>query len=332
MIKKDYTISSADPHQMVHVVTWCGKGEPKAVLQIVHGMEEYIDRYDAQAEAMVALGWAVIGHDHLGHGRSGNHVRGHFTNLKNGDEILLADIANVSKMARELWPDAPQYIMGHSMGSFFVRRYLCWNSWNVEGAVIMGTGYYPPIATGTAWRAARLACKFHQPTDKVQWLTRLCSLPFLHAFEEEGPDSWLSRNPANNKAFRTDPLRGFGFTCGSYVHMYKILYDVSRHKDLNWMRSGLPLLIISGEYDPVGGKKAVDKLRKDLEERGYANVSSFVLPGDRHELYFESDADKVIQSVSKWLEAYRYTQERQEEKRVDKSKKYETYNKALADL
>lgn len=300
-MKTHYFIQSTDAAQKLHYAVWSGEEKPRAVLQLVHGMEEYIDRYDLLAEHMVAQGWAVIGHDHLGHGQSGIYERGHFSDSPKGAPILIEDIRLITDEARRRWPDLPIYIFGHSMGSFLTRRYLCEYSKDVKAAVIMGSGWYSPLETGTALAAAKITCKLHGAHTKSELLTKICSLPFLFAFREEGKNAWLSVDKANAEGFTSDPLRGFGFTAGAYRMMYKNLYEVSKHTHFEQMRRDLPVMFIAGEDDPVGGAKAVKKLVDDYRKRGFRDVEGHVVIGKRHELFFEDNAEETCRLIGEWL-------------------------------
>lgn len=301
-MKSHFYLTSTDSAQQLHYVVWQGTEQPRAVLQLVHGMEEYIDRYDLFAEHMVSLGWVVIGHDHLGHGQSGIHERGHFSDNALGAPILIEDIHKITERAHELWPNLPLCIMGHSMGSFLTRRYLCEYSHEVCAAIIMGSGWYSPIETGTALLAAKITGLLRGAHTKSKMLTAICSLPFLFAFREEGKNAWLSVDKANVEGFTTDPLRGFGFTAGAYKMMYKNLYEVSCHIHFNLLRRDLPILFIAGEDDPVGGAKAVRALEKDYRDHGFKEVSAHIVRGKRHELFFESDAKETCRILGEWLD------------------------------
>lgn len=300
-MKSHYYIPSTDSAQQVHYVVWQGAKKPRAVLQLVHGMEEYIDRYDLFAEHLVSLGWAVIGHDHLGHGQSGIHECGHFSDDPQGASILIEDIHKITKVAKKLWPNLPLCIMGHSMGSFLTRRYLCEYSQEVRAAIIMGSGWYSPMETGAALLAAKITGFFRGQHTKSKLLTAICSLPFLFAFREEGKNAWLSVDKPNVEGFTTDPLRGFGFTAGAYRMMYQNLYEVSCHTHFDQIRRDLPVFFIAGEDDPVGGAKAVRALERDYRDSGFTNVSAHVVKGKRHELFFEDDAQETCRILGEWL-------------------------------
>lgn len=301
MKKTHYKMSSADETQQVHIISWQGDQEPLGVLQIVHGMQEYIDRYDALARYLVECGWTVIGHDHLGHGQSGIHERGHFSDHPEADQVLMEDIHQVTLQAKRLWPGVQVFVLGHSMGSFMTRLYAAQYSQELGGAIIMGSGWYNVVETGICHAAANLVCALHGPHHVSGWLTALCSLPFLFAYRNEGKNAWLSVNPENAATMDNDPLRAFPFTAGSYKHMYKLLKDVSKHKHFGNLRRNMPLLIISGEKDPVGGKSAVEQIAEDLRQKGFQQVTQRVVPGDRHEILFEADGEHNMGYLYQWL-------------------------------
>lgn len=300
MIINEFPLESSDKEQTINCVVWKGEEPPKAVLQIVHGMEEYVMRYNAQACDLVKRGWAVIGHDHLGHGKSGIHQRGHLTDREDGDRIVQEDIYAVHQYARKTWHDVPLFIMGHSMGSFLVRRWLMTHSNEVQGAIIMGSGWYDSFTAHAGLAAIAVAEKLHGTRSKVGWLTRLLS-PMEWKFRSEGRYAWLSKNKANVAAFHTDPLRGFGFTVGAYRHFFRNIAAVAKAENADKLNRELPLLIISGSDDPVGGKNAVEKIAAFYRGLGCKNVSQIIMEGDRHELYFEDDSEETIAAVGNWL-------------------------------
>lgn len=302
MNKQHLSIPSTDETQTLHCIIWTPDHEPVGVMQLVHGMEEYIDRYDAFAETLCQNGWAVIGHDHLGHGESGKWERGFFTERTDGHDVLINDIYAVTELAHERWNDVPLYIFGHSMGSFFTRRYITIHSEALCGAIICGSGWYPPIATGTAYYAARLIGAIRGMHKKDTLLKTICSLPFLFSHRSEGKNAWLSKNQDNVRRYNADPLCGFGFTCGGYRDMYHNLLLVSRLTDsLRCTTKKFPILVISGADDPVGGARSVKRIAAQYRECDYADITEHSIPDNRHEILFEYDAPQTISFISKWL-------------------------------
>ncbi len=293
-------IQSTDSTQQLHYSIWEPQGKPKAILQLVHGMEEYIGRYTPLASALADMGWAVIGHDHLGHGQSGRWERGFFTDNDDGASILIEDIHLISKVAKERWGTLPLFIFGHSMGSFFLRRYLAEYSNEIDGAIICGSGWYNAFLTGTGYYAALLIGALRGKHTKDAFLTFLCSSPFANAFKEDGKLAWLSKNKENVRQYIADPLCGFGFTCEAYEHMYKNLFLVSKECNFSNMRP-IPLLVISGADDPVGGAKSVKKIANQYRKYGFTDVTERSIVGNRHEILFEDDAPETIKYIANWL-------------------------------
>ena len=141
-----FTLRSSDGRTTLLAVMWQPQGKPVAILQIAHGMIEYIERYDAFAQFLCAQGFLVVGHDHLGHGASIRHVSnwGHFGD-QNGFDRVVDDLNVMRKHMRLKYPDTPYFILGHSMGSFALRSYLCTHAQGLSGAIIMGTGHIPAL-------------------------------------------------------------------------------------------------------------------------------------------------------------------------------------------
>lgn len=334
--KSHHYLPSTDDTQQLHYIVWTASESPCAVLQLVHGMEEYIDRYDTLARLMAERGWAVIGHDHLGHGLSGRQEkdgertldtlsqRGYFTDRSDGADVVIADIHLIHDEAARRWPQLPVFIMGHSMGSFFLRRYLPLYASEVAGAIICGTGWYNALLTGSALLATKVVgalCGWHKRSKFLQTLTS----PHVMAFRSEGEGAWLSRDPENVRRFHADPLCGFGFTAGGYRVMYTNLLRVSRCQDYERLRvtttaatstsapagaqsvqpafAGFPILVISGAEDSVGGTAAVKKVAAQYRALGFADVTEHVVPGDRHEVIMEPDGPEVRAYIADWLDA-----------------------------
>lgn len=321
MKKNEHYIPSTDASQQLHYIIWQPTEEPRAVLQLVHGMEEYIDRYDVLATELTQHGIAVIGHDHLGHGLSGRQVaegergldtlnqRGYFTDRSNGADVVIEDIHLLHIEAQRLWPGIPHFIMGHSMGSFFLRRYLAIHPDTVSGAIICGTGWYNALLTGSALAASYLVGWCRGWHCRSKFLKNLTS-PHARAFREEGEGAWLSRNPENVRRFKDDPMCGFGFTAGGYRVMYRNLLRVSLQRDYDRLRQqaaegrAFPILVVSGAEDSVGGTRAVHKVAAQYRALGFTDVTEYIVPDDRHEVILEPDGPIVRRTLADWLVAH----------------------------
>ena len=122
------------------------------------------------------------------------------------------------------------------------------------------------------------------------------------AFPGEGALAWLTSDPAVIAAYEADPLCGFSFTAGAYRDFFRVMLSVAREEDFDNIRRSLPVLAVSGEVDPVGGKRAVEKLAARYRKLDFADVTEKVFPGDRHEILNEKDRSDVYAYIAGWME------------------------------
>lgn len=304
---KKYTekIASTDSKNNLNVIIWETEKEPIGVLQIVHGMAEYIDRYDNFAKYMTEHGFNVIGHDHLGHGHSvsDEHDYGFFAE-ENGDKIIIEDMHSVTQYAREKWEELPNFILGHSMGSFCLRQYLTKYSNDVFGAIIMGTGWIPSAAALLGKTIATNTCKSKGSHTVNPLLIKLTLEPYNKPFAPARTNcDWLSRDEKQVDLYVNDKLCGFDFTAGAYKDFFTILEKIAKNRQLIGMRKSLPILITSGSVDPVGGKKACEKLNAQYKRCGIDDVTLKLWENDRHEILNELDKSDVYQYIYNWLKS-----------------------------
>ena len=302
MNKFDFYLNSAAQGKRVHTVVWEPDDDPRAVLQLVHGMAEYIERYDEFARYLAARDIAVIGHDHLGHGQTAqSEAELGFFAEGDASEIVIRDMKTVTLEAKRRWPGVPVFILGHSMGSFFTRQYLAVCGGEVTGAVIMGTGFIPAPVAKLANSLSRKVCRFKGERHPSPLLEKLILGKSAKSFPTEGRLGWLSANRENVKRYEADPLCGFTFTAGAYRDFTKILVSVAKEEDFDGIRRSLPILVISGELDPVGGKDAVGKLAAAYRRLEFTDVTEKIFPGDRHEILNENDREAVYAYIAAWL-------------------------------
>lgn len=304
---KKYTekIASKDSKNSLNTVIWETEKEPIGVLQIVHGMAEYIDRYDDFAKYMTEHGFNVIGHDHLGHGYSVSNERDYgFFAEENGDKIIIEDMHSVTQYAKEKWEELPNFILGHSMGSFCLRQYLTKYSNDVFGAIIMGTGWIPSAAALLGKTIATNTCKSKGSHTVNPLLIKLTIEPYNKPFAPARTNcDWLSKDEKQVDLYVNDKLCGFDFTAGAYKDFFTVLEKIAKNKQLIGMRKSLPILITSGSVDPVGGKKACEKLNAQYKRCGIDDVTLKLWENDRHEILNELDKSDVYDYICNWLKS-----------------------------
>lgn len=304
---KKYTekIASKDSKNSLNTVIWETEKEPVGVLQIVHGMAEYIDRYDNFAKYMTEHGFNIIGHDHLGHGYSVSDERDYgFFAEENGDKIIIEDMHSVTQYAKEKWEELPNFILGHSMGSFCLRQYLTKYSNDVFGAIIMGTGWIPSAAALLGKTIATNTCKSKGSHTVNPLLIKLTLEPYNKPFAPTRTNcDWLSKDEKQVDLYVNDKLCGFDFTAGAYKDFFTILEKIAKNRQLIGMRKSLPILITSGSVDPVGGKKACEKLNAQYKRCGIDDVTLKLWENDRHEVLNELDKSDVYDYIYTWLKS-----------------------------
>ena len=302
---KKYTekIASKDSKNSLNTVIWETEKEPVGVLQIVHGMAEYIDRYDDFAKYMTEHGFNVIGHDHLGHGYSVSDERDYgFFAEENGDKIIIEDMHSVTQYAKEKWEELPNFILGHSMGSFCLRQYLTKYSNDVFGAIIMGTGWIPSAAALLGKTIATNTCKSKGSHTVNPLLIKLTLEPYNKPFAPARTNcDWLSKDEKQVDLYVNDKLCGFDFTAGAYKDFFTVLEKIAKNRQLIGMRKSLPILITSGSVDPVGGKKACEKLNAQYKRCGIDDVTLKLWENDRHEILNELNKSDVYDYICTWL-------------------------------
>lgn len=302
MQKQHFYLPSTDGVQRLHAIVWQPDEAPKAVLQIVHGMVEHIDRYDAFARFLTEHGYAVIGHDHLGHGLSAATTDdlGYFTD-KNGKDTLVGDILQLTKEGKKRFPDCPHLIMGHSMGSFFTRRYLAEYSREIDGIIIMGTGYVSTFTARFGRAVARLIAFFRGRRYHSKLMTALFMHDNQYPFRAEGQYGWLSRSKKNQAIYAADPLCRFDFSVGAYIDFFDCMIDLAAKLHFATIRKDLPVLFVAGADDPVGGGKAADSVEKDFRSLGINDIEKHIYPNLRHEILNEDEAEQVYSDILNWL-------------------------------
>lgn len=289
----------------IHTVEWIPKNEPIGVLQICHGMVEYIERYDEFARFLCDKGYYVVGHDHIGHGQSIQNEEnyGHF-HEKSGNEYVVGDIHQIRVLTEKKHCKVPYYMLGHSMGSFLLRQYLTEHSKGVSGAIIMGTGYKgAPIINGGII-LCKMVAAFKGWNYRSGFINNLGLGGYNKKFEPgESPKDWVTSDKQKRKEYLEDPLCSFMFTVGAYCQLFTGLKTLTVKDNLAKMDKALPILFVAGEDDPVGDfGKGVKKVYHQFRAIGMRDVSIKLYPGDRHEILNETDRTEVYEDIVRWIQ------------------------------
>lgn len=306
MARESFTFLSADKKTRIHGVCWKPEGQnPRGILQITHGMVEYIERYDAFAEYMNRQGYLVVGHDHLGHGQSvtSKEEWGFFVE-KNGSDALVKDMHKLRGKMQEQYKGLPYFMLGHSMGSFLLRKYLCLYGEGLKGAVIMGTGSQPDVLLWVGKSLCGLLAKFRGWHYRSPLIQNMAFAGNGKRFQGEGQkNSWLTKDQEIVKAYTRNPKCSFQFTLNGFYNLFDTIWFINRKAHLAMMRKDLPLLFVSGEEDPVGAfGKGVKKAYGTYAALGMKDLAIKLYPTDRHEILNETDRAQVYEDIYHWIE------------------------------
>ncbi len=311
--QEEYTFSSCDGHSVIHCRKWIPEKEPVAVVQLVHGMVEYIERYDEFAKFLASKGYLVVGHDHIGHGHSVSNMDelGVMTGVHPSDDMV-EDIYTHYALTKKSYPNVPYFILGHSMGSYMLRKFLSVKAAYIEGitgAVIMGTGQESVGTCNAGLAVISILSLFKGKNYRskfVQGMTYSAPYKKYDCYGKDYSNSWLSKNTRNVEKYYHDPYCTYTFTLNAYKGLVEATKYVATKECTEKMRMSMPLLVISGQEDPVGnlgeGTKAAAEAFKNA---GVKDVTLKLYKGDRHEILNELDRDQVYEDIYQWFEAHK---------------------------
>ena len=301
-----FTHPSSDGKHTLTGVVYCPDGEARGYFQVVHGMCEHIGRYERFMSQMADEGWICFGYDHLGHGKTAADPSefGYIADKK-GYDLLIDDVnrfadAVISKYTAEKGVSGPYVLMGHSMGSFIVRLATAKYK-NPDKLIIMGTGGKNPLATpGIAIISMIKAFRGgHHISPFVQ---KLAFGNYTERFEGTDPSRWLSTNQERLSAFHEDKLSGFRFTVSAMKDLVRMNRDCNLGRWYKNMPTSLPVLLVSGEDDPVGNySKGVLEVEEGLKKKGVP-VKCVIYKGARHEILEDFTHDDVVRDILAFVE------------------------------
>lgn len=259
---------------------WAPDGAPRAVVQVQHGLGEHAGRYRRFGEALTAAGYLVYAPDGRGSGRT---AAGHYGDWgPDGWPGWVDDLDRLNARIRADHPGLRLALFGHSMGSFATQQYLLDHSADVDAVVLSGT-------TEAGGLADLLGAD--EPADLST---------FNAAFEHRTGFEWLSRDEAEVDKYVADEACGFEAAPFAGIETLKRTADPAA---LDGVRKDLPILLVSGDADPLaGGGAAVELVGQRYRDHGLGDVVVKLYPGARHELLNETNRDEVTAEIVAFLD------------------------------
>ncbi|WP_042142759.1 alpha/beta hydrolase [Paucisalibacillus sp. EB02] len=277
--------------------------KPKAIVQIAHGMVEHISRYNNFAQNLVDHDIFVFGNDHRGHGKTGEKqgLMGYFADedgfYKTADDLYL-----LTTQIKNEYPNTPIFLLGHSMGSFLARLYIQEHSEEVDGVILSGTGFY---TKSTITFGKMLSSKL-PPKKKSPLMNKLSFGTFNRKIKNRKTNfDWLSGDEVVVQDYMSDPYTGFIPTARFFFDLMTGLEAIHNKDSNKTIRHDLPILLTSGDQDPVGNYgKGVWKVVKIFEEAGLSNVTTMLFENGHHELLNELNKEEVYEAINNWINSY----------------------------
>lgn len=255
---------------------------PRGVVQLLHGVGEHAGRYPALIAALTRAGFIVYADDHRGHGRTGIRQHGDPAKLgrlgKGGLRAAREAVWQLTGIIRDENPDLPLVLLGHSWGSFLAQMLVNEHPEAWDAVVLSGSALRTPRDLNAAPLNAR-------------W---------------EGKDAtgyeWLSRDKTVWKSFDDDPLT-------TNVPLLKLFGPIEALKlygrPAKNLGRDIPMLLLVGRDDPVGGPHSVHKLADQYRSRsGLTDVTTLVYPDARHEIFNELQQQEVRADLLAWLDKH----------------------------
>ncbi len=289
----------------IHGCRWEPKGQPRGVIQFVHGIAEHIGCYESYARYLNAMGFVVVAEDHMGHGKSICEAcsQGYF---EGGWFTAIEDTCQLMRYTMGKYPGVPYVLYGHSMGSFMVRTILAkYPDSGISAAIISGTTFQSavPKALGTVVKTLFRGMGEKKPSPTLQAM--LFGSYNNRIDDAKTPCDWLSRDSRFVQRYIDDPLCGFAPTPGLAADMFQGLQYIHDPGNIAAMRKDLPVLIISGSMDPVGGYgKGVRDCAQAFRDAGMTRVSVKLYQDGRHVPHDELNRLEVYADVTNWLASH----------------------------
>lgn len=270
--------------------------QAKAVVQILHGMEEHQGRYAPFAEFLHANGFSVVSSDMRGHGASAGDL-GYFKDDK-GDLELIEDQRSIREWIEGRFPGLPVYLFAHSMGTITARVLLQQDSRRYEKAVLSGYPNYQ-AAAGLGILLADLIKALRGPKYKSALLQWLSVGSFNRRIENPRTDcDWICRREETVREYIEDPCCGFGFTCSAFGDLFRLVWRMHQPKRYERVNRELAILFLRGRDDPcVGGDRGAEDSRRVLSEAGFSQIRHIDYPDMRHEILNERDRRRVYEDI-----------------------------------
>ncbi|MCU0665276.1 MAG: alpha/beta hydrolase [Myxococcota bacterium] len=304
MKEKTFKLNASDG-KALFCRTWRGTKPAKAILQLSHGMQEHSARYEGLAKNLVKAGYVVYANDHRGHGHTATDSSELSHIGPGGWRRVVADIHELSVLAKKENPNLPLFLLGHSWGSFLAQAFTQQHGESLAGLVLSGTNGKVP-ALGPAVLLAKTTVALRGGARQAGLLYSLANGRFNKGFGKSSRgNDWLSRDPEVVSAFDADPLCGVPVPNSFYCELMDMFAHSWTPTSEGRIPKKLPIYIFAGTEDPVSNRtQGIIALIQRYKGLGIENIEYRFYLGARHETLNETNKAEVHRDLIHWLDAH----------------------------
>lgn len=306
MQKREFTLQSKYDNLALSCAEYTAEGvtqtNAKGVVQIVHGMCEYKERYEGFIDYLTQNGYIVFAHDHRGHGGSvtANENLGYFGDKKG--EAIVDDAALVTDEIRRLYPGLSVTLFGHSMGSLVVRAYIQKYEEKIDKLIVCGSPSKNSLA-GFGLMLNGVISAFRGKKYRSRLMANASTGGGDDKFPGEGKNAWLTRDKTVVEKYNADEKCNFVFSCNGFSNLLHLVKNAYKKKKYPAKHSDLPIFFMAGADDPViGSEKKWLEAQQFLRDVGYKNVTGKLYPKMRHEILNELGKEEVHADALAFIE------------------------------
>lgn len=294
---ENMTLTSRVDGLGISVVAVRPESEPRAVIQLSHGVCGCKERFMPFMEYMAGKGVACVAGDHRGHGNSVRNVSDLGYMYEGGYMAMVDDMRQITEWIHSTFPGAPVYLLGHSMGSMAARVYTKYDDSSIDGLILTGSPSREPLL----WFAKALSgmlCALGLSRMRMAFSQSLTSFKYNLRYLSEGPQAWTCSDSRSRDAFRSNPRCNFKITANMSYNILSMMSETYDEGHWAISKPSMPVVFISGSDDPLMISEArFHRSAQNICDRGYTNVTSVIYPAMRHEVLNEIGKEEVWDDI-----------------------------------
>lgn len=294
-------ILSSDKKNMLSGVMYIPEGDIRGIFHLVHGMTEYIGRYDPLFSALASEGYLCVGFDNLGHGNTAKEGDLGFIASKNGWSYLVVDVKLFADSVKADFPNLPYILMGHSMGSFITRIAVSRYSTLADKYICCGTAGKNPLAD-MGLMLCNVIKRFRGERAISPFLEKIAFGSYNSRFDGDTKYEWLTKDRKIINKYIADKFCTFHFTVSAMHDLITLIKISNSKKCFAGTRTNLPIFIIAGAMDPVGNYgEGVKEVYNNYQSLGKNHVTMLLYENCRHEIHNDTCRKQVIEDILNFI-------------------------------